>query len=155
MNANAIRAWGIAASGAVMAVALAISLQAPPAPQAEAKQLADAAATQDADPAEVSFVVRFQGSGPIARAQARAARGDVDRAAREVEVQLGRQRAFAGLCFDRFTAGGAEIVLRTCAPVVARDSAAVQRTWLTRLRAMRAVAYADANVTAAPGRAPS
>lgn len=154
MNANAIRAWGIAASGAVMAVALAISLQAPPSPEAQAKQITDAA-VQSSRPAVVSFVVRFQGSGPIARAQARAARGDVERAAREVEVQLRRQRAFAGLCFDRFTAGGAEIVLRTCAPIASQDSAAVQQTWLSRLRAMRAVAYADANVTAAPGRAPS
>jgi hypothetical protein len=155
MDVNAVRSWGIAVSAGLLAVALAISLQ-PQAPRAEAQPLADIAQTQSQTPvAPVEFIVRFRGGGPISRAQTRAAAGDVVRAQREIEVQLRRQRSFAGLCFSRFTAGAAETVLRTCGDVAAADRAAVERHWLARLRAMRAVAYADANVTAAVERAPS
>jgi hypothetical protein len=69
-------------------------------------------------------------------------------------MQLTRQNAFAGLCFDRFTAGGAEVVLRTCEAVPAGRLEAVRSRWLARLRAMRAVEYVDANVTATQERAP-
>ena len=72
----------------------------------------------------------------------------------EVEIQLRRQTAFAGLCFDRFTVGGAEIVLRTCEPVAASERNSVQQSWGARLQAMRAVEYVDANATATQQRAP-
>lgn len=104
--------------------------------------------------APLSFVVRFRGSGPIARAQAMAAQGRESQGARQVQVQLARQGAFNGLCFDRFTLGAAEIVLRSCADIAPAERARVQTWWLARLNAMRAVEYADANANAAPSRAP-
>jgi hypothetical protein len=154
MNANALRTWGIAVSAALMAAALAIAAQ-PPAPaeaqSAGAFEVAQAATTP-AQAAPISFLVRFTGSGPIARAQRLAAQGQTTEAQRQVQVQLRRQTDFHGLCFDRFTAGAAEVVLRTCAAIVPRERNTVQQRWLTQLRAMRAVAYVDVNTTAAPGR---
>ncbi|MEZ5996313.1 MAG: hypothetical protein R3C25_11230 [Hyphomonadaceae bacterium] len=151
MNLDALRTWGIAVGGALMAIALAISLQ----PQSRAAaQPQPAYEVAQAEAAPVAFIVRFRGQGPIARAQAMAARGRVEQAQQQVETQLVRQTAFAGLCFDRFTVGGAEIVLRTCDAVDAGAHAQVQQTWLARLRAMRAVEYADANAAATQDRAP-
>jgi hypothetical protein len=141
MDLAAMRTWGIAVSGAMMAAALAIALQ----PGAGA-QIQPAANQTDAS--HVGFIVRFRGEGPIARAQARAAGGQIAEAQRDVEVQLQRQASFAGLCFDRFTAGGAEIVLRTCDAVAASARADVEQVWLLRLQAMPGVEYADANATA-------
>ncbi len=105
-------------------------------------------------PSPISFLVRFRGEGPIAQAQAEAARGREARAARIIQAQLERQAAFDGLCFDRFTVGAAEVVLRSCADVPAAERAAFQTRWLARLNAMRAVDYADANTAAAPTHAP-
>jgi hypothetical protein len=155
MNLNALRAWGIAVSGGLMAIALAVSLQ-PEIQSATAQRLVDVAQAAPANPAApIEFVVRFRGEGPIARAQARAARGgDLALAQRRIEMQLRRQQGFQGLCFGRFTAGAAEVVLRTCDGVPAVDRHSVQERWLQRLRAMRAIAYADANIVAALERAP-
>ncbi|MDZ4691498.1 hypothetical protein [Terricaulis sp.] len=151
MNANALRIGGIAVSGALMAAAVAIAAQ-PESTPANIGAFETAQAQTQAEP--LSFVVRFRGTGPIARSQAQAARGEAQAAQRQVEIQLVRQTDFAGLCFDRFTVGGAEIVLRTCDAIAASERAALQQRWLTRLRAMRSVAYADANANAsrtAPG----
>lgn len=145
MDVNALRLWGIVTSGAVMAAALMIALQ--PSPPAQA---APQVQSETRTAAPLSFVVRFRGGGPIARAQAAAERGSTEAPQHTIEAQLVRQTAFAGLCFDRFTAGAAEVVLRTCEPVAASEQAELSSRWLTRLRAMRAVAYADANATAAP-----
>lgn len=158
MNANALRTWGIAASAAVISGAMVLAMQ--PAPDAVAR--ADVA--QVFEPAQsfaqaenaaepLAFVVRFRGRGPIARAQASASRGGLASAQAEIEAQLRRQSDFRGLCFDRFTAGAAEVVLRTCAAIVPSERERVQQAWLARLRAMRAVEYADANATATQGRA--
>ena len=152
MNANALRTWGIAVSAALMTGALVIALQ--PAPSAEAQsggpvQLAQA----PAQAAPISFLVRFTGSGPIARAQRQAARGDVQEAQRQLEIQLRRQQAFRGLCFDRFTTGATEVVLRTCAAIVPSERANQEARWLAELRAMRGVAYVDVNATATQQRA--
>lgn len=152
MDLDAWRAWGIGVSGALLMGALALALQ--PGAVAEiqpAAQIVQAPAR--AEP--VGFIVRFRGSGPIARAQAQAARGQTAQAQRQVEIQLRRQTAFAGLCFDRFTIGGVEMVLRTCNAVAASERAAVQQRWGARLRAMRAVEYVDVNATVTPERAPS
>jgi hypothetical protein len=152
MDINALRVWGIAVGGALMAAALAIALQ-PEAPASAAPQtheLAQAPARE----APVGFIVRFRGDGPIARAQAQAAAGRMAQAQRQVEAQLVRQTPFSGLCFDRFTVGGAEIVLRTCEPVAAAERAYIQQMWATRLRAMRAVEYVDPNATVTQQRAP-
>jgi hypothetical protein len=156
MDVNALRTWGIAVSGALMVGALALAAQ--PSPPAEARQALEPGGFEIAQAsahaaAPVAFLVRFQGSGPIARAQARAARGQVQGAQRTVEAQLRRQSAFSGLCFDRFTVGAAEIVLRSCAPVAGHERAGYTARWLDRLQAMRAVAYADANASVSPERA--
>lgn len=145
-----MRLWGIGASSAAIAIALMFALE--PAPAAQAQQQAPVHVAQaQAEP--VGFLVRFRGNGPIARAQAQATRGDTSTAQRTIEAQLRRQNSFAGLCFDRFTVGAAEVVLRTCDAIAASERAAVQARWLQRLQAMRAVAYADANTTATQGRA--
>lgn len=152
MSVAALRAWGMAVTGALMAVLIVVALQPTPAAQAEPQAVLETAQAP-AQAAPVAFIVRFQGAGPIARAQALAARGQTQTAQRQVEIQLQRQHAFAGLCFDRFTLGGAEIVLATCDSISASDRARVQQQWLTRLQAMRAVDYVDANATATQGRA--
>lgn len=155
MNLQTLRGWGIAVSGAMMAAALVVAVQPAQSPaQAAAPEAAFDVAQPQPHAAPIAFLVRFQGNGPIARAQMLAQRGQLEAAQRQVEIQLRRQRDFAGLCFDHFTVGGAEIVLRTCAAIVASEREAVQQRWLARLRAMRAVAYVDVNVTAsrsAPG----
>jgi hypothetical protein len=135
-----------------MTGAMVLAMQ--PAPQAAAR--ADSAQTlaqAENTAAPLAFVVRFRGGGPIARAQANAARGRTSVAQAEIEAQLRRQSDFRGLCFDRFTAGAAEVVLRTCAAIVPSERERVQRAWLERLRAMRAVEYADVNATATRERA--
>jgi hypothetical protein len=149
MDVNAMRTWGIAVSSAMMAAALIVALQ----PQAIAEPAAPVQIAQ-AQAAPVGFIVRFRGQGPIARAQAQAARGQMAQAQREVEAQLERQTPFNGLCFDRFTVGGAEMVLRTCEAIAASERASVQQRWGARLRAMRAVEYVDVNATVTQDRAP-
>ena len=92
MDVNALRTWGIAVSGALMAGALALAAQ--PSPQAQARQVLEPGGFEIAQAptqaAPVAFLVRFQGSGPIARAQASAARGQTDLAGHAVEAQLRR-----------------------------------------------------------------
>ena len=152
MDVNAHRTWGIAVSGALMAVALMFALEPHAGADAQPQPVAQRAQAAP-DASSVGFIVRFRGTGPIARAQALAARGQTPQAQRQVELQLRRQSAFAGLCFDRFTVG-AELVLRTCEPVVANERASVQQSWGARLRAMRAVEYVDVNATVTQQRAP-
>ncbi len=156
MDLNALRIWGIAISASLLAGSLAVATFArEPAPQDAAQgvfEIAQAAPATSAGP--LSFLVRFRGTGPIARAQALAARGRTDEAQAQIEAQLRRQASFRGLCFDRFTVGAAEVVLRTCAAIVPSERAAVQARWLAQLRDMRGVAYADVNATASQQRAP-
>lgn len=155
MNVNALRTWGIAVSASLIAGALAVAAFARDrAPQPPAGQGVFELAQAPTTAAPLSFLVRFQGSGPIARAQALAVRGGATQAQVQMQAQLRRQSAFQGLCFDRFTVGAAEVVLRTCAAIVPSERAALQARWLARLRDMRAVAYADVNTTAAQERAP-
>ena len=144
MNIEALRLWGMAVSASLMAAALFVAFR--PAGIEARAQTEPAPASARAEARHVGFIVRFRGQGPIARAQARAAAGgETSAAQREIEVQLVRQTAFNGLCFDRFTVGASEVVLRSCEAAPAREAAGVQQAWLARLQAMRAVAYADAN----------
>jgi hypothetical protein len=167
MEANALRTWGIAVGAAALAGALALANMnegaAPqpssvtvPAPQSGERRAvfepAQAGAAEAGEP--VGFIVRFQGNGPLGRAQAQAGRGRLSQAQRAAEQALAAQRAFRGLCFDRFTVGGAEMVLRSCAPAPARQRAQVTAAWLARLRDMPAIAYADVNAAASAERAP-
>lgn len=150
MNANALRTWGIVVSAALMAGALVIAWQPAPSAQAQAQPAAEAAPQR---PAPISFLVRFTGSGPIARAQRLAQSGQLEEARRRIEVQLRRQQSFRGLCFDRFTVGASDVVLRTCAAIVPSERANMEQRWLTQLRAVRGVAYVDLNETATRERA--
>lgn len=154
MDVNALRNLGMAVTGALMIGALMVAFQ--PENHAEAQQPRAAAqvAQTQARAEHVGFIVRFRGAGPIARAQADAARGHVAQAQRQVEFQLERQTSFRGLCFDRFTVGGSEIVLKTCEAVAASERAGVQQSWGARLQGMRAVEYVDANATVTQQRAP-
>jgi hypothetical protein len=179
MDVQVLRFWGIVVGSALIAIALWIAALGPETAPARATTSESVQTAQTQPAASPSFLVRFRGSGPIARAQADAARGGMSQAQRRIEAQLRRQRAFAGLCFERFTAGAAEIVLATCTPVAfaglcferftagaaeivlatctpvaTRERAAVEARWLSRLRGMRGVAYADVNATAAVERAP-
>lgn len=153
------RLWGIVVSAAIMLIAvwLAAPWRAPMA-SGESYGIAQLAQAREptpvVTPAPVGFIVRFRGSGPIARAQALAVRGREAEAARMIQAQLARQASFSGLCFDRFTLGAAEVVLRSCSDVPASERTTFQTRWLARLNAMRAVEYADANAAAAPMRAP-
>ncbi|MGE0596357.1 MAG: hypothetical protein AB7P07_08325 [Hyphomonadaceae bacterium] len=180
MNAHALRNWGIGVGAAALAGALAIATftgdpqptpapsEAPPeiaaplepeaAPAVSEEPVFEAADAQGPPPPAVtqnlSFIVRFQGAGPLGRAQAAAAQGREAEAQRSAEAALRTQASLRGLCFDRFTVGGAEMVLRPCAPVAAGEQATARDRWLTRLRSMPAVAYAEVNSVAEPGRTP-
>ena len=158
MNEKPLRTWGIAVSALLMAAALGVSAMGPElAPASALTPAEEIYQTAQAAPfaaAPVGFIVRFRGDGPIARAQALAARGQLAPAERQVRAQLARQRGFRGLCFDRFTVGGAEIVLRSCDEVAPSTRAAYQTRWLARLNAMRSVEYADANAAVTLERAP-
>lgn len=154
MDVQVLRFWGIVVGSALIAVALGIAALGPEAGPARATMREPVQLAQTEAAVAPSFLVRFRGAGPIARAQADAARGRMTQAQRRIEAELRRQRAFSGLCFERFTAGAAEVVLSTCAPVAARERAAIEARWLSRLRGMRAVAYADVNATASLERAP-
>lgn len=157
MYANALRSWGIVVGSALMAGAVLLSMpgaqtaeaQAPPQEARGVFEIAQASAQAG----HVAFLVRFQGGGPIARAQVRAQRGHTQSARRAIEAQLQRQAGLRGLCFDRFTVGAAEVVLRSCASVPANERAAFQQRWVARLQRMRAVDYVDANAAVSPERA--
>jgi hypothetical protein len=153
MDVHALRVWGIVAGVVLIALALWIAALGPETAPARASTQRTIELAQGQPEAPASFLVRFRGSGPIARAQAAAGRGRTAEAQRRIETQLTRQDAFVGLCFDRFTAGAAEVVLRTCDPVAARERTAIEARWLSRLRAMRAVDYADVNAAATLERA--
>jgi hypothetical protein len=153
MDVQVLRFWGLIVGSALIAAALWIAaLGAERGPAQTAGP--GVAATAQAQSQPATFLVSFRGSGPIARAQSDARRGRLERAGRRVESELQRQGAFAGLCFDRFTADAAEVVLRTCEPVAAQERSAIEARLLSRLRSMRAVAYADINASAAPEAAP-
>ncbi len=152
MNWETLRLGGVAASAAVIAWCIAMSLAASEGARAQSAAPVLAQTTQT--PTHVAFLVRFRGEGPIARAQRDAARGRTQQAQAIVEAQLRRQTPFNGLCFDRFTVGAAEIVLRSCEPVTMTDRAAYQQRWTARLDAMGSVEYVDPNATASTERAP-
>jgi hypothetical protein len=93
----------------------------------------------------LEFIVRFDDRHPLAQAQALYLQGKRVEAAASARETLARRPELAGLCFDHFTFG-AELVLTPCTRVPRNQ---VQRTsdrWTRKLRAMKGVQYADANV---------
>jgi hypothetical protein len=120
-----------------------------PAP-APAQPLFEAAGQDGGSSAgNVSFIVRFQPSHPLAQAQSLAQRGKHNDAERAARSMIGSRPDLRGLCFDRFTLGG-EYVLRACDAVPAAQRAAFQRNWASRLSKMRGVEYAEPNYVAQP-----
>jgi hypothetical protein len=152
MRFEALRYLGIAASSAAMLAAITLALS--PAPAADAQTASPVLAQAPPQAASVAFLVRFRGDGPIANAQREAARGHLQRAQAIVETQLQRQAPFSGLCFDRFTVGGAEIVLRSCEPIAPEARDTYRQHWLRRLDAMGSVEYVDSNAIAGAEQAP-
>lgn len=179
MEANLLRSVGIAVGAAALAGSLALATMnrapdAPPEPApvvaapittspppAQAAEPTDPAVFQTADAtptpppgAPILFVVKFQGAGPLGRAQHLAEARREREAAAAVRTALLRQSSLRGLCFDRFTVGGSEMVLLVCEPPSGPQRAQVTAQWLARLRDMPAVAYAEMNSTAEPSRTP-
>jgi hypothetical protein len=131
MDVMATRGWGIAVSGAMIVIALAVAFTAPQrpvSPQGEDRPASSSATSRADEPsAPRTLVVHFRGRGPLARAERARSR-------RRVSLELSRQRAFRGLCFAHFAPEG--VALRAC------DNGVLME-WMPRLRAMRAVASVE------------
>ncbi len=150
MDLSALRISGIVVSGALIGGAVLFAMAArPPARPLPRSGPAPAAApaqhpTQQSRQAG-AYAISLRGDGPLARAQRLAMRGGRESAARrQVERELARQRAFGGLCFDRFTRRG-DIVVHACAPGTGNlgESVGENVDWRARLRAMPAVTNVD------------
>ena len=179
MDEKAVRLWGVIVGGGCIAAALAAAtLGGPgkaPEPSADPPKVVtqtgspvlpdkrvEVADASDASPGEptaaapsgepVTFLVAFSTGHPLKAAQELEAQGRHAQAVQAANAALRQHRELRGLCYDRFTLGGAEIVLRTCAPAPASERAAVQRRWSARLTSMTGVEYAEPNVVAQPER---
>ncbi|MET0182054.1 MAG: hypothetical protein ABW199_04120 [Caulobacterales bacterium] len=179
MEVAALRTWGLVASAAALASALTIAAlggcedrTGMPPPPAETPTEAPAVmptvtprldepiaqpSASETPPQPLasprvrvrpSFIVRFEPPHPLARAQEIAAQGRMEEAVRTANAALRSRADMRGLCFERFTLGAAEIVVAACNGVTNAD--VFQRRWITRLNAMRGVAYAEANAIAQP-----
>lgn len=96
----------------------------------------------------LSFIVNFTLSHALGQAQSLESAGRHDEAARLVAATLREDAALRGLCFERFTLGGAEIVLSVCAFSSLEESFVTQRRWLAHLGATPGVAYVERNLVA-------
>ena len=144
MNSEVVRISGAIVSALVIAGALFVALRADGAPMAAPVSPPPAHSTSATAPsAPVALAVRFRGDGPIARAQAMAARGRERHAALRIARELERQPAFDGLCFDGFTRHATEVLLRSCGDVADGERARAQTRWLAALNRMRAIEYAN------------
>jgi hypothetical protein len=85
---------------------------------------------------DVAFLVRFVADHPLGRAQTLRALA---------RTALRQERNLRGLCFERFTLGGAEIVLAPCAAPAPHRLHAVQTFWMERFAEMAGVEYAEPN----------
>lgn len=143
MDLRALRISGIVASGALIGAAAIVAMTGRPglrpAPASPAPAIAAPAIAAPAPNTQpTAFAISLRGEGPLARAQRLAMSGGRDAAAaRRVARELGRQRAFRGLCFQRFTPRG-DIVVHICGQGTANVD------WPARLRAMPAVTNVDA-----------
>lgn len=96
----------------------------------------------------LEFLVRFSPTHPLGRAHDLWAQGRQSEAEALVRTTLRQRSEFAGLCYARFTIGGAEIVLAHCTRVPRAQVTRTSDRWIRKIRAMRGVQYADANVIA-------
>jgi hypothetical protein len=102
----------------------------------------------DIAPEPISYVVNFRPSHALGRAQVLQNAGRYDEAEHLVAATLRDNASLRGLCFERFTVGGAEIVLNVCAPSPWEERAVTQRRWLEQLGLTTGVAYVERNLTA-------
>lgn len=116
-------------------------------PMAVVKPSAPGASAAPQNP-NLEFLVRFTDRHPLGRAHALAAQGREAEAEALVRTTLRQRSEFAGLCFSRFTLGGAEIVFVHCTRVPRAQVTRTSDRWIRKIRAMRGVQYADANVIA-------
>jgi hypothetical protein len=96
----------------------------------------------------LEFLVRFDQRHPLHRAHQLVQAGRESEAEDLVHATLRQRSEFAGLCFSRFTLGGSEVVLAHCTRVARAQVARTSDRWLRKIRGMRGVQYADANVIA-------
>ncbi|MGE0044486.1 MAG: hypothetical protein AB7J28_13790 [Hyphomonadaceae bacterium] len=171
MDDRALQRWGVIVGGGMIAAAFAAATLTAPevgpaetaAPAAQNREpvtlpsnnalvqpAGDAATPPPASGRIVSFIVRFEGTHPMARAQALEAQGQHAQAVRTAEQALRTRTEMQGLCFDRFTLGGAEIVLKSCEAIAANQQQTYTRQWTERLNAMPGVDYAEFNAIAQP-----
>lgn len=102
----------------------------------------------DATVLRVSFIVNFRTTHVLGQAQALERAGRHDEAAGLVAAALRDDATLHGLCFERFTLGGAEIVLSVCAPTSLEDSFLTQRHWLEHLGSTPGIIYVERNLVA-------
>lgn len=133
------------------------------APAATSQPPAAIEATEQVQPEaaalRVSFLVNFRPSHDLGRAQALENAGRRDEAAQLVAATLRDDMALRGLCFERFTLGGAEMVLTVCAPSSLDESFDAQRRWFEQLGSTPGVIFVERNLVAqhqdAMGASPS
>lgn len=104
------------------------------------------AAAQSA--ASPSIIAAFRKPHPLEEAQALEAQGRHDEAVARARAAIAADPAIADLCFDRFTVGGAEIVLRPCAQMPGEAGNVFVRERAQRLALLPDVAYAEPNLIA-------
>lgn len=119
---------------------------APVPPQAEAVHVAEL----EGNRSDVSFVANFERSHALGRAQSLQNVGRAAEAESLVVETLRNDSALRGLCFERFTLGGTDIVLSVCAPDSSQERSAMQVHWLEILGAQRGIIYVEANEIAQP-----
>ena len=110
----------------------------------------DAATPAAAHDAAPGILAAFSGTHPLARAQALEAEGRHAEAVAAAQTALADDPQLADLCFDRFTLGGAEIVLTPCAPISGAARTQFVRERSLALAAMPDVVYAEPNLVAGP-----
>lgn len=96
----------------------------------------------------LEFLVRFDQRHPMHRAHQLVQAGREGEAEDLVRTTLRQRTEFAGLCFSRFTLGGSEVVLAHCTRVPRAQVTRTSDRWVRKIRGMRGVQYADANVIA-------
>lgn len=132
----------------VMALLAGVSACVPPAAPQARRGLTSSIETVERAETAAGFIVRFAPAHALGRAHALQGAGRHSDASTLVRTTLLSDTALHGFCFDRFTLGGAEIVLNICAPSAADQTASAPRVWLERLTNMRGVAYAELNLVA-------
>ncbi len=141
-------ALGTVAALAVLTAACAPAV-APPTPVALAQDEDDrpqAAGITAGGP--ISYLVNFRPSHALGRAQALQSAGHYDEAELLAGVTLRNDASLRGLCFERFTVEGAEIVLKVCAPSPWEERSVTQERWLEQLGLTPGVASVERNLIA-------